>query len=177
MPDFKELQNQLQQSRAEKEQARAELFEAREQIKRIEAELARQDRTFNPNDPTQVSRRQTLERVKAQAVVAVKEREQLYGQAREIERGLLANFFEFTDPREQIKRLSDDFPFLMLPVRIETRFKTVTIDSRPHRQLWARIYPDDCAIDSFETALSESEIRGARLFWIEMWNLRKVRAS
>ena len=57
----------------------------------------------------------------------------------------------------------------MLPVRIETRFKTVTNDGRPRRQIWARIYPDDCAIDSFEASLSESEVRAARRFWIEMW--------
>src|SRR5262249_57253940 len=58
---------------------------------------------------------------------------------------------------------------VMLPVRIETRFKTVTDRGRPRRQLWVRLYPDDCAIDSFEATLSESEVCAARLFWIEIW--------
>src|SRR5215813_10710215 len=169
MSDFKELQNQLQHARGAFEQARAELFEARVQIKRIEAEMAWRDRTFNPKDPAHEGRRQNLERLKEEAEAAFKERERIYAKAAEIERELSQSFFKFTDPREQIKRLSDDLPFLMLPVRIETRFKTVTDSGRPRRQIWVRLYPDDCAIDSFEATLSESEVRAARLFWIEIW--------
>ena len=177
MPDFKELQNQLQQARAGKEQARVELFEARERVKRIEAGIARQDRTFNPDDPRRVSPRRTLEQMKAEAEAAVKERERLYGQTLETERRLFATFSQFSDPREQIKRLSDAFPFLMLPIRIETRFKTLTANGQQHYQLWARVYPDDCMIDSFEATLSESEISAARLFWIEMWKAGGVEAQ
>ncbi|MGH9937782.1 MAG: hypothetical protein ACREAM_16165, partial [Blastocatellia bacterium] len=169
MPDFKELQNQLQQARAGKEQARVELFEARERLKWIEAGIARQDRTFNPDDPRRISPRRTLEQMKAEAETAVKERERLYRQMLETERRLFAEFSQFSDPREQIKRLSDAFPFLMLPIRIETRFKVLTVSGQQHYQLWARVYPDDCMIDSFEATLSESEISAARLFWTEMW--------
>src|SRR5262245_27492795 len=174
MSDFKELQNRLQQARVVKEQARLELFEARVEIKRIESEMAWQDRTFNSTDLSHQSRRQTLEEMKLEAEAALKEHERAYAEAAEIERELSKDFFKFTDPREQIKLLSDDFPFLMLPVRIETRFKTVTTDGRPRRQIWARIYPDDCAIDSFVASLTESEVRAARRFWIEVWKAGRI---
>src|SRR5262245_11368968 len=81
MPDFKELQNQLQQARNSKEQARAELSEARERVKRIEAELARLQRAFNPDNEAHLQRRQTLERMKAEVEGSVKRREGLYAQA------------------------------------------------------------------------------------------------
>src|SRR5262245_39137087 len=169
MSDFKELQNQLQHARAVREQARAELFEDRVEIKRIEAEMAWHDRTFNSHNPSHLARRQTLEAVKGEAQAALKEHERVYAEAVEIERELSQEFFKFTDPREQIKLLSDDFPLLMLPVRIKTRFKTVTNDGRPRRQIWAAIVPYDCVIDSFESSLSESEVRAARRFWVEIW--------
>ena len=46
-----------------------------------------------------------------------------------------------------------------MPVRLETRFKTINGPGAPAplRQLWVRIYPDDCWIDSFDPALTETE--------------------
>ena len=46
-------------------------------------------------------------------------------------------------------------PFLLFPVRIETRFRTIAaapgnIAAAASHQLWVRIYPDDCSIDTFE---------------------------
>src|SRR4051794_6778282 len=39
--------------------------------------------------------------------------------------GAAAQFAEFSDPRRNIGRLSDTAPFLLFPIRIETRFKTI----------------------------------------------------
>src|SRR3982751_3775861 len=43
-----------------------------------------------------------------------------------------------THPRSTVKNLDDSIPFLLMPVRIETRFMTGTSP-----ELWLRIYPDD----------------------------------
>jgi hypothetical protein len=169
MPEFNELQNQLQRSRANKERARTDLFEAREQVKKIEAEQAALDRVFNPDDPGHQKERERLNSRLERASASFKDREEKYQAARKAESGLFTEFFPFSDPREQMTRLSDDFPFLLLPVRIETRFKTIAVDDRSSHQLWVRIYPDDCAIDSFEAQLSEGEVRAGRNFWIEIW--------
>src|SRR5689334_12200230 len=62
-----------------------------------------------------------------------------------------ARFVDFTDPRQNVGRLSDTSPFLLFPVRVETRFKIVggpqpEVAAQRH-QLWVRIFPDDCSVD------------------------------
>ena len=65
------------------------------------------------------------------------------------------------DPRRNLGELPDNDPFLLFPVRIETRFKD--------NQLLVRIYPDSLLSDSFEERLSESELKNAKLYWIDEW--------
>jgi hypothetical protein len=57
-----------------------------------------------------------------------------------------AGFEAFSDPRKGVGRLDDGVPLLLLPLRIETRFKTITngLAGVPERhELWVRVYPDD----------------------------------
>lgn len=78
----------------------------------------------------------------------------------------LTAFAPFTDPRRSVVELSDAMPFALLPVRLETRFTTVG-DGR--KQLWVRIYPDDCWIDTFEPELSSAELANAKAYWQDKW--------
>lgn len=78
----------------------------------------------------------------------------------------LAEFAIFSDPRRNVGRLSDDLPFLLLPVRIETRFIAGT---DRQRQLLVRIYPDDCSIDTFEPVLSDAELANTKVYWQGVW--------
>jgi hypothetical protein len=71
----------------------------------------------------------------------------------------------FVDPRRSVSNLDDGFPLLLMPVRLETRFRKVDAAD----QLWVRIYPDDCQVDTFEARLSESEIESGRVYWVESW--------
>jgi hypothetical protein len=64
--------------------------------------------------------------------------------------------------------LDDQIPILLLPVRLETRFRTVR-DGASADELWIRIYPDDCQIDTFEALLTNTEVENARAFWVAMW--------
>ena len=66
-----------------------------------------------------------------------------------------------SDPRRRIDGLDDRTPILLFPVRIETRFFGGT-DSP---ELRVRIFPDDIAITTHETALTAGETAAARLFW------------
>ncbi|HYJ82329.1 MAG TPA: hypothetical protein VEW26_05730, partial [Allosphingosinicella sp.] len=110
----------------------------------------------------------------AEADGAVKAREASLGKARkELDgaRGKLSGAFEgfagFTDPRQRIAELSDATPILLLPLRIETRFKPKDGQSGTTAggQLWVRVYPDDIAVDAFEDNLSESEISRTEAYW------------
>jgi hypothetical protein len=78
---------------------------------------------------------------------------------------LSAAFLKQLNPIEEIAKLDNAFPVLMFPLRLETRFKS-TGDTP---QLWLRVYPDDCNINTKEDVLSESELKTATSFWIEIW--------
>lgn len=69
------------------------------------------------------------------------------------------------NPVTKIAELSDAFPILLFPLRLETRFKT----AGTARELWLRVFPDDCNINHKEEQLSESELRNAKSFWTEIW--------
>jgi len=86
---------------------------------------------------------------------------------------LTGGFFRALDPVERTAELDDAFPILMFPLRLETRFKS----TGNTKQLWLRVYPDDCNINAREDLLSESELVTARSFWIEIWKAGGVEAA
>jgi hypothetical protein len=93
----------------------------------------------------------------------------LEGEQREIAaRGaqIWTDFAEFVDPRKTLRRLPDTDPILLFPLRLETRFKS---SERGPPQLWVRIYPDQCLVDTFEPSLTEKEIENAQAFWSSVW--------
>lgn len=69
-----------------------------------------------------------------------------------------------------VATLDDSDPWLLFPVRLETRFRTFREAGGVERhELWLRIFPDDCVIDTYEPVPSEAEIRAARLYWLNLW--------
>jgi hypothetical protein len=165
MADFNELREQLQRARDTIERTRGELYAEDQALRRIEAEQAQLDRVFNARNREHVIRREQLEEARRNSEAKTRRlRESLPG-LRGVEAGVLEEFGRVSDPRELINRLNDNFPFLMLPVRMETRWKD--LDGRT--QLWVRIYPDECAIDTFEPKLTPAEVDAARQFWIDWW--------
>lgn len=75
------------------------------------------------------------------------------------------------DPRPLLGRLDAGVPILLLPVRLETRFKEFA-DPRsgePRRQLWVRVFPDTCSVDSFGEDLTEAEVTDVRTYWTQVW--------
>jgi hypothetical protein len=58
-------------------------------------------------------------------------------------------------------QLSDDFPVLLGPVRVETRF-TAT-------ELLVRVFPDQWSIDAFEPRPTAAEISALDAYWSALW--------
>jgi hypothetical protein len=79
------------------------------------------------------------------------------------------------DPRKAIGGLDDALPILLMPVRVETRFATAA--DTGGRQLWVRIFPDECSIDTFEPELSEDEVAAARRYWAATWAAGGIEAQ
>ncbi len=97
-----------------------------------------------------------------------------------------AAFAPFTDPRRYAAELTDGEPSALLPVRLETRFVTPGINGAGLNgggrngagpQLWVRIYPDDCWIDTFEPLLSATELANAKLYWQRIWQAGGIEAG
>ncbi|RAY12577.1 hypothetical protein DPM19_23530 [Actinomadura craniellae] len=58
-------------------------------------------------------------------------------------------------------QLSDDYPVLLGPVRIETRFTPT--------ELLVRVFPDEWAIDAFEPRPTRAEISALDAYWTAFW--------
>lgn len=76
---------------------------------------------------------------------------------------LVGEFVLPLTPRQLISQLDDSLPFLMFPVRIETRF----MGTGAGRELWVRVYPDDIAVHTHEKELSRDDADSAVEYWIQ----------
>src|SRR5687768_13698691 len=141
MAEFDDLRQQLQQTRAQRDDLADRLQRSKEQLKRLAADKASLDRIFDPRNEEHRRRQARIESERADAEGDLKRGQaglrQVAAQLDEAVKG----FAVLSDPREAIGRLSDQFPILLFPVRLETRFKNVTLDGVGRRQLWVRIYP------------------------------------
>ena len=73
-------------------------------------------------------------------------------------------YLDLLDPRieESTTQLNSKLPIMLFPVRLETRFKQLG----SQKQLWVRVFPDDCLVDSFDPELTKGEIESAKRFWM-----------
>lgn len=166
MAEFEQVQQGFNAARAEQAQARRDLFVANE---RLRALGRRRD---------EIARRRDGAAEEALAALAAEERELKAGIARlqaRAEEGSAAlaaqieQFLPFSDPIDNLARLDDRYPILLMPLRIETRFREATAEGRGGSQLWIRVYPDDICVDTFEEVLAEVEIANARRYWTARW--------
>jgi hypothetical protein len=163
MPEFEQLRDDLAERRRELEEKRREALLAREAVRQGERaldEFARTETRRRGHERAQLE--ESLEGARARA----RRLDVELGRLRADEAGRLKAFEVFTDPREQLHRLSDTHPILLFPLRLETRFKA---GNAGQSQLWVRVYPDACLIDSFEESLTEQEVANARAFWASVW--------
>jgi len=170
MPDLKQIQNDLQQARNDKKAAQDTHFAASDTLRRVERERAQLEQIAGPNNVAYLRRKSQLDEISVTLKRTIESSQADLQKHLSEEGRLRETLLPFSDPREQLKNMPDDTPFLLFPVRLETRFKKVTQRGGSERdELWVRVYPDDCAIDQFEEVLSESELRSARIFWEQWW--------
>lgn len=167
MADFDHIKRVLHQKRTAEQQG----LRAKERERSITEQIAQLQRSANPNNPAvreeivrlqEKVKRTNAERAHAQAELA-SSKAKLDDLWREI--------LPLTDPRERISAWGDDHPILLFPLRLETRFKKVTgRDGALRDELWVRVYPDDCLIDTFEEDLTDMERKNARRYWASHWS-------
>jgi hypothetical protein len=161
MARFDELRERLAGARRAEAGAADGAFIAKERVARLDRSLEDLERAFDPDDERYISERERLESERAAAERELAAAGRVHVEARGVLEGIIEEFAPLTDPRDAIGNLDDSHPILLFPVRLETRFAG--------RELWVRVYPDDCSIDTFDATLSEAEIANARLYWAGVW--------
>jgi hypothetical protein len=158
--EFEELRDRLAAGRREREAARAAALAATEAVTGLQRRLDSARRTASPDDLA------GLEHEQADAVAAAAAARSRLADAIGAEAGLAEAIARFTDPVTAAERLDDRTPILLLPVRIETRFKQSPAGTP---QLWVRVYPDTCMVDAFEDSLTATEVANGSAFWAAIW--------
>jgi hypothetical protein len=166
MTSFEETRAALRSAAAGRAAAADRVRRATEAQKRLRREIDRLARGANSGSGAAMASRieQLRERLSAAAADA-RRLEATLAEAREREAGLRAVFEPLTDPTKALANLPDTHPFLLFPVRLETRFGTGP-DGR--RQLWVRVFPDDVLVDTFDPQVAETERANTRIYWINV---------
>ncbi|MFD1687027.1 hypothetical protein [Halobellus litoreus] len=73
------------------------------------------------------------------------------------------------DPASELPGLTDHQPVLLMPVRLETRFRTADEDEDTDGKLLVRTYPDDIHIDTHDRELTADEREWGLHFWRQVW--------
>ena len=169
MPEFQDAQQKLADARAAQQSAKSAVFQTSEELKRVAAALEQSQRWFNPNDRQAIAERRELEQRKETLEGLQREQQNVFQRVKAQLSDLLPGFWEtWTDPRQHAGQMDDNIPVALFPLRLETRFKTVTgPDEQQQQQLWVRVYPDECLVDTYEELLSETELYSGRIFWRE----------
>ena len=157
MADLRETQQRLASLRAGRERAREtfrrDAFALREREDAIAAQSRRGARDGDPQ----------LEALKSQRDAAAARVAASRAALDDARRGSFDVASEFLDnPRQLIEQMRDGVPFLLFPVRIETKF----FDDGSSRELRVRIFPDDVAVTLHEKALTGAEAQAGRDYWI-----------
>ncbi len=166
MSEFTDLQARITDATTAVETARLRVFMARERVKTLDIAMARVVRGKGPQSDELASLAREQQEIERSIVSEQSHlREQIAGRDR-----LFETFRPFADPRENLSRLPSTHPILLFPVRLETRFKVIRgRDGADQHQLWVRIFPDECSIDTFDDVLSASEVARARTYWTSLW--------
>ena len=69
-------------------------------------------------------------------------------------------------PKDWLNELPDHTPFLLFPIKIETKFAR-SKDGQP--ELWVRFFPDKIAAQSHEEAMTDAEIEDGRQLWRDIY--------
>jgi hypothetical protein len=167
MADFQQTRDELSKSREDREKARLDLFASTHRLRQFEQSRQAIERQKGEDNEAYVSLSRELEhKIAAEKAEQAKLQEKFSGIGQrlvEIEK----QFEFFRDPSSELTaHFSNETPFLLFPLRLETRFKNV--DNKQH--LLVRVYPDECLVDSFEPLLSTKEVNNAARFWAEYYS-------
>jgi hypothetical protein len=177
MEDFADARTILTQARDAAQAAQQAAAAAEQRQLGLAAAIQQLQRQVGPADEDGAAQLDRLQGELSQASEAATAAASAAATADQQARAAAEGFASFTDPRENIGLLADSAPFLLFPVRVETRFVTEQAADATSFQLLVRIYPDDCSVDTFESALSATELANTKRYWEYIWRAGGVEAD
>jgi len=177
MVDFSAAQANLADATEARDAAQGVAAKAIARQQSLAAARNRLLRSIDPKDRAAAARLAQLDESTNQAAADVTAAKGALARASAAAAASLNQFAAFSDPRQNVSSVSDASPFVLFPVRIETRFASAGGRDGAKRQLWVRIYPDDCSIDTFEDLLSVTELANAKLYWQAMFRAGGIEAD
>lgn len=170
MAEFTDVKNELREVRDRVNTEQRALSQEREKLKKLKLEKARVLRVHSRNSKA-FKQIQTTESAIDQSI---SDKQEALRAGFKEKAKWIREFEKFSDPRSNMALLSDQSPILLFPVRLETRFKIISDEeSGTKHQLWVRVFPDECSIDTFDDVLSVSEIEKAKSYWTTIWQAGK----
>ena len=157
MPELDEVQRTAAAVRARRDAADARLRELVLRLQSVEAALAEARREAPARG--QSERLIDLERERDELQHGLDDARRNRAETRERAVGLLGEMI--ADPRAFVGQLADAVPFLLFPVRIETKFAR----SGGRDELRVRIFPDDIAVAHHEKELTATEKDAGETYW------------
>lgn len=158
MPKLSELQQAAASARNVRDAARAKLRENALRLQTVEQKLKSARREAGPNreGPHTVAE---LEREQSDLRESLPEAQRQLSSSRE--RAIRDIGQRFLDPQNLVEQLDDTLPFLLFPVRIETKFSV----GQEGNVLKVRIFPDDISIAHHEKELTVGEKDAGENYW------------
>jgi len=165
MGDLSEKQAAMNGLRSQRSDAHLAAKAAYAEVKQLESTIAQLASTGSSREQLsqlteELNRKKSIHEEKTKAFADVKS--SLLGSLKE-QFNLL--------PEKLITSMSDTIPFLLFPVRIETKFMK---NNNGSDELCVRVYPDDVAVTSHEKELTQSEITGGQTYWTTIWDGRNA---
>src|SRR5437016_7106541 len=159
MSDFNETLDALRRARGTRDDARQQLQRARMRqltLQRLQNKAERREILEEGEDNEQPvfypDQSDELNRERAQ----IQEQRELVSQRSAAVGRLVGDLFQRT-PQQLIEEWDDSLPIMLLPVRVETRFKDA--------ELWVRVFPDEIAINTHEKLMTEREQTFGIAYW------------
>ena len=150
MPDFSATLEQLQAARAAGAQARQRSYAAQIERLALQRQAERSQRSAGDRQGDIEAR---LKRAEATAADLAREEA---ASSRAVG-NLLAGLHVDASPETLIAQWSADVPILLLPLRVETRWRD--------GELLVRAFPDEIAIDTHEEVLTAAESAAGEVYW------------
>lgn len=159
MSDLKNIQKQLSALRGERDLMETTVRRKQQLLVKLDKQIARLELQGEGENVQGILKELRQQRNTVQSDLEGNRNNWLESKSNAL--GIFSRLMELP-PWTLIEQLPDHTPFLLLPVKIETKFAK---NAHGGNELWVRIFPDSVAVTSHEEELMETEVEAGKAYW------------